>query len=104
MCRGERYACKDGLFGLLCSGGTDSVARMYQDTRYTILKLADLCYLMKMVHLLQVRQARYSLARDDVRAYAIAALGSSEFDEPNPATTGLIQYDQLFDELKMPLV
>jgi hypothetical protein len=39
MCRGERSACKDGVFGLMYSGGTNSVARMYQDTRYIILNL-----------------------------------------------------------------
>jgi hypothetical protein len=87
MCRGESYACKDGVFGLLYSGGTHSVARMYQDTKYIIFKLADLRYLMNMVHLVQVRQARYILPRDDVGAYAIAALGSSEFVELNPAAT-----------------
>jgi hypothetical protein len=29
----ERYACNDGVFGLLYSRGTHSVARKYQDTR-----------------------------------------------------------------------
>jgi hypothetical protein len=85
MCRGERYARKDGVFGLLYSGGTHSVARMYQDTRYIIFKLADLRYLMNRVKFVQVRQAKYILAPDDVRAYAVAALGSTEFVEPNPA-------------------
>jgi hypothetical protein len=99
MCRGERYACKDGVFGLLYSGGTHSVARMYQDTRYIIFKLSDLRYLMNMVKFVQVRQAKYILVRDDVRAYSIAALCESEFIEPNLTTAGLIQY-----ELKMPLV
>jgi hypothetical protein len=57
-----------------------------------------------MLHFVQVRKTNYILARYDVRAYALAALGSSEFLEPNPTATGLIPYDQLFDELKTPLI
>jgi hypothetical protein len=34
MCRTERYACKDGVFGLSYSGGNLDVARMYFDKRY----------------------------------------------------------------------
>jgi hypothetical protein len=100
MYRGERYVCKDGVFGLQCSG-TNSVAKMYQNV---IFKLADLRYMMNMLHFVQVRQTKYILARDDVRAYAIAALGSSEFVESNPAVTGLTPYDKLFDELKTIII
>jgi hypothetical protein len=42
ICRGERYACKDGVFGLSYSGGNLDVARMYLDKRYIVLKLANL--------------------------------------------------------------
>jgi hypothetical protein len=55
---------------------------------------------MNMLHLLQVQQTKYILARDDVRGYAIASVVSTEFVEPQPAVCGLIPYDQLFDELK----
>jgi hypothetical protein len=57
-----------------------------------------------MVNFVQVRQAKYILARRDVRAYSIAALGASEFIETYLTNAGLIEYDQLFDELKMPLI
>jgi hypothetical protein len=77
---------------------------MYQDTRLVIFKLTDLRYLMNMLHFVQVLQTKYILARDEFRAYVIAALGSTEFVEPQPAVCGLIPYDQLFDELKTPLV
>jgi hypothetical protein len=90
MSSGERYACKDGVFGLLYNGETHSVARMYQGTQYIIFKLADLRYLMSMVNFVQIQQGKYIVTRDDVRAYAIAALGSSEFVEPNPAFTSFI--------------
>jgi hypothetical protein len=33
MCRSERYACKDGVFGLSYSGGNQVVARIYLDER-----------------------------------------------------------------------
>jgi hypothetical protein len=58
-----------------------------------------------MLHLVLVLETKYILARDDVRAYSIAALGSAEIVEPLPSaiSTFLIPYGQLFDELKMPL-
>jgi hypothetical protein len=73
---------------------------MYQDKRFVTFKLDDLRYLMNMLHLLQGQQTRYILARDDDMAYAIAALDSREFVEPQSAVCGLILYDQLFDEIK----
>jgi hypothetical protein len=48
MCRGERYARKDGVFGLSYSGGNLDVAGMYLDKRYIVFKLANLRYLMNM--------------------------------------------------------
>jgi hypothetical protein len=57
-----------------------------------------------MLHLVQVRQARHIIPRDDVRAYSITALGTSDYIEPNFSTAGRIPYDQLFDELKMPFL
>jgi hypothetical protein len=83
MCRCERYACKDGVFGLLYNGGNQAVARMYQDERYIIFKLADLRYIMKMMNFVQVLVATYTLARDDVRSYAASARGFTEFIETN---------------------
>jgi hypothetical protein len=96
--------CKDGVFRLQCSG-SNGVARMYQDKRYINFKLGDLRYLMNMLHIVQARQADYIVERGDVRAYTNAALGTTEFVEPNSTTTstGLIPYGQLFDELKTPL-
>jgi hypothetical protein len=63
---------------------------MYQDKRFVIFKLGDLLYLMNMLHLVQVEKTKYFLARDDVMAYAFAALGSTEFVEPQPTVCGLI--------------
>jgi hypothetical protein len=54
MCRSEHYACKDGVFRLLYSGGNRAVAIMCLDKRYIIFKLADLCYLMNMLNFVQV--------------------------------------------------
>jgi hypothetical protein len=105
MYRSESYASKDGVLGMLYSGGNQTVAGMYQDKRYIIFKLADLRYLMKMINFLQVLKAKCILALDDLRAYAACALGSTVFIEPNPLaiSTCVIPYDQLFDEHKMPL-
>jgi hypothetical protein len=65
------------VFRLQCSG-TDSVAGMYQNKRFVTFKRDDLRYLMNVLHLVQEQQRRYILARDDVVAYALLALGSSE--------------------------
>jgi hypothetical protein len=99
MYLGKFYTCKDGVFGLQCSG-TDSIARMYQNKRFVTFKRDNLRYLMNMIHLFQVQQTRYIPARDDVVEYALVAPRSREFVEPQSAVCGLIFYDQLFYELK----
>ena len=55
--------------------------------------------MMNMLHCVQVQQTKYIFAQNDVRAYAIAALGSIEFVESPPTSTHLIPYDLVFDEL-----
>jgi hypothetical protein len=106
MSRGERYIYKedDGVFKLQCGSGTNSVVRMCQDKRFVTFILDDLRYLMNMIHLVQVQQTRYILARDEFVAYAITALRSMEFVEPESAVCGLILYDQLPDDLKTLLI
>jgi hypothetical protein len=104
MCRSERSACKDGVFGLSYSGGSRAIARMYLDKRYIIFKLADLRYLMNMLNFVQVLVSKYTLVRDDVRSYAASARGSTGFIEPNPLSTCNIPYYRLFDEIKMHLL
>jgi hypothetical protein len=37
-------------------------------------------------------------------AYVVAALGSTKFVEPSPIGINTIPYDELFDELKTPLI
>jgi hypothetical protein len=103
MCRGECYTCKDDVFRLQCTGN-NSVARMYQDLRFVTFKIDDFRYLMNILHIVQVQQNKYILLRNDVIAYAIAALGSTESFEPSPIAINVIPYDQLFDELKTPLL
>ena len=103
MCRGEHYTCKDGVLRIQ-SAGTYRAARMYQDKQFVSFKCADLRYMMNMLHFVQDQQTKYTLARNDVMAYAVAALGSIEFVEPPPTATSLILYDQLFDELKTLLI
>jgi hypothetical protein len=59
---------------------------------------------MSMLHLVQIQQAQYTLAQDDVVAYALLAQGSSEFIEPQSSVCGLILYEQLFQKLKTLLI
>ena len=91
MYRGEHYTCKDGPFRLQ-SGETYTTAIMYRDKKCVSFKLADLRYMMNMLHFVQVEQTKYNLAQNDVMAFAIAALGSIEFVEPSHTATSLIPY------------
>jgi hypothetical protein len=104
MCRGERYACKDGVFGLFCSGGNFYVARMYLDKRYIVFKLANLRYLMNMLYLVQAQVNKYTHAHDDVMSYVASARGRTEFIQTNPSSTADITCDRLFEEVKIPLI
>ena len=77
MYRGEHYTCKDSPF-CLQSGGTHTTARMYRDKKCVSFKLADLRYMMNVLHFIQVQQTQYILAQNVV-AFVVAALGSIEF-------------------------
>jgi hypothetical protein len=104
MCRSERYACRDGVFGLSYSGGNLDVGRMYLDKRYIVFKLANLCYLINMLYLVQVQLDKYIREQDDVISYVANVRGRTEFIKPNPSSTADIPYDRLFEEVKMPLI
>jgi hypothetical protein len=104
MCRGERYACKDGVFGLSYGGGNLDVARMYLDKRYIVFKLANLCYLKNMLYLVQTLLNKYTQTHDAVLSYVASARGRTEFIQPHPSSTADIPYDRLFEEVKMPLI
>ena len=69
MYRGEHYACKDGPFRLE-SDRTHATARIYWDKKCVTFKLADLRYMMKVLHFTQVQQIQYILAQNDVMAFA----------------------------------
>jgi hypothetical protein len=55
---------------------------------------------MNLAPFIADQQTKYILAQNDVVQYTVAALGSTEFVEPQPTATNLILFDQLFDELK----
>jgi hypothetical protein len=104
MCRGERYACKDGVFELSYSGGYLDVPRLYLDKRYIVLKLANLRYLMNMLYLVQALVNKYTQTHDDVMSNVASARGRTVFIHPHPSSTADITYDRLFEEVKMPLI
>jgi hypothetical protein len=101
---GERYACKDGVFGVSYSGVNLDVARMYLDKRYIVLKLANVRYLMNMLYLVQALVIKYTQTRDDVMSYVASARWRTEFIQPRPSSTADIPYDRQFEEVKMPLI
>jgi hypothetical protein len=103
-CVGERYACKDGVFGMSYSGGNLDVARIYLDKRYIVFKLANLRYLMNILYLVQALVTKYNQTSDDVASYGASARGRTEFIQPRPSSTADIPYDRLFAEVKMPLI
>ena len=73
-------------------------------TRNFSFKLADLRYMMNMLHFVHVQRTQYTLAQNDVLAFAIAALRSIEFVGPPHTATSHIPYRQLFDELETVLI
>jgi hypothetical protein len=80
------------------------VARIYLDKRYIVLKLANLRYLMNMLYLEQALLNKYTQAHDDVMSYVASVRGRTEFIQPHTSSTADIPYDQLFEEVKMPLI
>ena len=89
--RGEHYTCKDGPFRLQ-SDGIHVTARMYRDKKCVSFKLADLRYIMNVLHFVQVQQNQYILAQI-VMAFATEALGWLEFVERSHTATSIIPYD-----------
>jgi hypothetical protein len=61
----------------------------------------ELRYLMIMLYFVR---DQYILAENDVMAYVIAALGSTEFVDCPPTANNLILYDQFFNEHKTVLI
>jgi hypothetical protein len=59
---------------------------------------------MNMLHIVMAQQTKCIPAQNNVIAYVIAALGSTEFIYPPPKTSNLILHDQLFDEFKTVLI
>ena len=60
--------------------------------------------MLNMLHFLQVQETKYILAKNDVMAFAIAALEWIKIVEPPHTTTSLIPYCQVFDELRTLLI
>jgi hypothetical protein len=72
---------------------------MYFHKQFVAFKPVELRYLMNILHFVRDHHTKYSLAQNDVIAYVIAALESTEFVDPPPTTSNQI-YDHLFDEFK----
>jgi hypothetical protein len=66
---------------------------MYQDKEFVNFKLADLRYMMKMIHIVQDQQNKYILARIDIMAFAVHALESIEFVDTTSNAADLIVYE-----------
>jgi hypothetical protein len=99
MRRGETFTCRDSLLRLQTTA-TLGVAKRYLGRAYINFKLNELQNLMNLATFITDQQTKYILAQNDVVQYTVAALGSTEFVEPQPTATNLILFDQLFDELK----
>jgi hypothetical protein len=50
--------------------------------------------MMNKLHIVQDQQNKYILARNDVMAFVVAAVGSVEFVDTTSNDAGLILYDQ----------
>ena len=76
---------------------------MYRGKQFVGFKLDELRYLMSILHFVRDQQTRYILPQNDVMAYVIAALGSTEFVDLPLTANNIILHDQLFEELKTVL-
>jgi hypothetical protein len=63
-------------------------------------KLPELRYLNNILPLIQNQLATYYGAMRDVMTYAISALASSDYTEPQTTLNKNILYPHLFEELK----
>jgi len=67
-------------------------------------KLADPRYLNTNMHIVRNQLASYNSALTDVMTYAISALASTNYIEPQPTYSKNILYTQLYEELKTLLL
>jgi hypothetical protein len=77
---------------------------MYLGRDLINFKLNALQNLLSLSPFIADQQTKYILSQNDVVQYTIAALWSTEFDEPHPTVTNLVLFDQLFDEMNSELI
>jgi len=104
LCANMHYSSgvHDGFWIIM--GGSYLIALMYLGQRTDItFKLADLRYLNTIMHIVRNKLASYNSALTDVMTYAISALVSTDYIEPQPTYSKNILYPQLYEELKQSL-
>jgi len=99
MCRNEQYVCKDGAFKL-STIGTNGFARLYLETLYISLILADSQYLREMFHVVQNQLNVYTLCLPEILSHVTVALTSDNYVEHALNASRQIVYPHLFEELK----
>jgi len=75
MCGNEQYGCKEGDFRLNTTKSY-RIERLYLGKQYIGLRLRDLQYLSRMLHVLQNQLKVYTLSLSDVLTYVTVALTS----------------------------
>jgi len=97
-CVKEEAGCKNGKFPLNTTGSY-AVARLYLDTKYISLTLAELQYLSRMFHVIHKKLREYIHSFLDVLSYVSAALTSVGCIESAPNASKHIMYTHVFEEL-----
>jgi hypothetical protein len=78
---------------------------MYLGRRtHIIFKLAGPRYLNTIMHIVRNQLASYNSALTDVMTYAISAVASTDYIEPQSAYSKNILYPQVYEQLKTLLL
>jgi len=98
MCNKEQAQCKNDNFRLNTTGNY-RFARLYLETQYMILTLADPQYYSRIFHVINKQLRGYTQSFPNVLPYVSSALTSVTYVEPSPNASKHIMYPHLFEEI-----
>jgi len=102
QCNASQYTVKDGDFKLSTSG-VNKVAKLTLNKQTINLKLDEIKYLMTMFYVVRNQLDLFLSVQQDLMIYVTSALSSTTYVTPDSNLSPLINYTQLFEELKTML-
>jgi len=99
LCNSGRYVVQDDAFKITTTG-TTKVAKLTIHTQTINLKLHEVRYLMGMFHIMRDQLDLFLHAQTDLMMYVTNALSSVVYVQPTSNLTHILNFAQLFEELK----